>query len=100
METITPCGVLQIGSTLLGQHLQRAIKIHKGTRKFISQSSRSYDERCVERAFGILEAQFAMVLRGPARLWNKDTLWHLMIATMIMHTMIFKDKRGEDDHEA
>jgi hypothetical protein len=32
----------------------------------------------VERAFGILQAQFAIV-RGPARFWDQECLWHNMI---------------------
>lgn len=89
-----------MGSTFLGNICEELSKSTREQQNSFHNSSRSYEERCEERAFGILEAQFAMVLRGPARLWNKDTLWHLMTATMIMHTMIIKDKRGKDDHEA
>jgi hypothetical protein len=52
----------------------------------------------VERAFGILQAQFAIV-RGPARFWDQECLWYIMTACVIMHNMIIEDDRGKDvDH--
>ncbi|XP_010229580.1 uncharacterized protein LOC100827624 [Brachypodium distachyon] len=49
----------------------------------------------VERAFGVLQARFVMV-RGPARWWDKKTLWYIMTACVILHNMIIDDERGED----
>ena len=49
----------------------------------------------VERAFGILQAQFAIV-RGPARFWDQDILWYIMNACVIMHNMIIKNEHGQD----
>ncbi|XP_024315894.1 uncharacterized protein LOC100825708 [Brachypodium distachyon] len=49
----------------------------------------------VERAFGVLQARFAMV-RGPARWWDKETIWYIMTACVILHNMIIDDERGED----
>jgi hypothetical protein len=49
----------------------------------------------VERAFGILQARFAMV-RGPTRFWDKDTLWYIMTATVIMHNVIIENERDEE----
>jgi hypothetical protein len=49
----------------------------------------------VERAFGILQAQFAIV-RGPARFWNQNMLWYIMQACVIMHNMIIEDERGKN----
>jgi hypothetical protein len=49
----------------------------------------------VERAFGILQAQFAIV-RGPARFWDQVCLWYIMNACIIMHNMIIEDDRGKD----
>jgi len=52
----------------------------------------------VERAFGVLQAQFAIV-RGPARMWDKATLRQIMTACVIMHNMIIEDERSEDEDE-
>ncbi|XP_066165931.1 uncharacterized protein [Oryza sativa Japonica Group] len=49
----------------------------------------------VERAFGVLQARFAMV-RGPARFWDTETLWYIMTACVIMHNMIIDNERDED----
>jgi hypothetical protein len=49
----------------------------------------------VEREFRILQAQFAIV-SGPARFWDREVLWYIMNACVIMHNMIIEDKRGED----
>ncbi|TVU00576.1 hypothetical protein EJB05_53987, partial [Eragrostis curvula] len=49
----------------------------------------------VERAFGVLQARWAIV-RGPARFWDQQTLLYIMIACIIMHNMILEDERGQD----
>jgi hypothetical protein len=49
----------------------------------------------VERAFGILQAQFAIV-RGPARFWDQNILWYIMYACVIMHYMLIENERGQD----
>jgi hypothetical protein len=52
----------------------------------------------VERAFGVLQSRFAIV-RGPARLWDEDTLHDIMMACIIMHNMIIEDEREEYGEE-
>ena len=47
----------------------------------------------IERAFGILQARFAIV-RGPARFWDKKTLQDIMTCCVILHNMILEDERG------
>ncbi|XP_020271530.1 uncharacterized protein LOC109846695 [Asparagus officinalis] len=45
----------------------------------------------VERAFGVLQSQFAIVA-GSARFWKKHVLHDIMIACIIMHNMIIEDE--------
>jgi hypothetical protein len=52
----------------------------------------------VERAFGILQAQFAIV-RWAARFWDQECLWYIMNACVIVHNMIIEDDREKKiDH--
>ncbi|XP_040374565.1 uncharacterized protein LOC112198736 [Rosa chinensis] len=50
----------------------------------------------VERAFGILQARFAIV-RGPARGWDREDLSYIMMTCIILHNMIVDDEREEDE---
>ena len=47
----------------------------------------------IERAFGVLQARFAIV-HGPARFWDKKTLMNIMKCCVILHNMILEDERG------
>jgi hypothetical protein len=47
----------------------------------------------IERAFGVLQAKFAIV-RGPARFWDKETVINIMTCCVILHNMIIEDERG------
>jgi len=46
----------------------------------------------VERAFGVFQAQFAIV-RGPARLYQSELLKDILMACIILHNMIVEDER-------
>ena len=54
----------------------------------------------VERAFGVLQARFAVV-RGPTKLWKSEDIANVMKACTILHNMIVQDERGVEglDHE-
>ena len=45
----------------------------------------------VERAFGVLQARFAIV-RGLASFWDEETLAYIMKACIIMHNMVIEDE--------
>jgi hypothetical protein len=47
----------------------------------------------VERAFGVLQSRFAMV-RRPCRMWDKEIIWYIMTAAVILHKMIIENERG------
>ncbi|XP_042458468.1 uncharacterized protein LOC122042417 [Zingiber officinale] len=50
----------------------------------------------VEQAFGVLQAQWAIV-RGPARYWYRKKLKHIMLACIILHNIIVEDEGGLSD---
>ena len=36
-------------------------------------------------------------MRGPARMWDKEDLWYIMQACVVLHNMIIEDERDEED---
>ncbi|XP_020159354.1 protein ALP1-like isoform X3 [Aegilops tauschii subsp. strangulata] len=48
----------------------------------------------VERAFGVLQARWSILLR-PARLYDRGDLHHIMLACIILHNMIVEDEKEE-----
>uniref|UniRef100_A0A0D3E0Y1 Nuclease HARBI1 n=1 Tax=Brassica oleracea var. oleracea TaxID=109376 RepID=A0A0D3E0Y1_BRAOL len=51
----------------------------------------------VERAFGVLQARFAIV-KNPALFWDKAKIGKIMRACILLHNMIVKDKRDGYTH--
>jgi hypothetical protein len=50
-------------------------------------------QKDIERAFGVLQARFAIV-RGLAQFWDMDTLKYIMTTRAILHNMIIEGERG------
>ena len=67
----------------------------KGKKESDFHSAQAAARKDVERAFGILQAQFAIV-RGPSKFWDQEILWYIMTACIIMHNMIIENERGHD----
>lgn len=65
----------------------------QGNKRIHFTKAQAAARKHVERAFGILQSQFAIV-RGPARYWDQKTLWYIMNACVIMHNMIVEDEHG------
>ena len=70
--------------------------------EYFSTKQEAY-RKDVERAFGILQARFA-IIRQPTRGWDRDSLSTTMLACIILHNMIVEDERddyynGESDDD-
>ncbi|KAF5472220.1 hypothetical protein F2P56_008957 [Juglans regia] len=52
----------------------------------------------VKRAFGVLQARFA-IIRGPARFFHIETLNDIMMACVILHNMIIEEERANNEEE-
>ncbi len=48
-------------------------------------------QKDVERAFGVLQAQWAIV-QNPCRLWDMFTIYDIMLACVIMHNFVIEDE--------
>ncbi|XP_020415583.1 uncharacterized protein LOC109948082 [Prunus persica] len=67
-------------------------------KRLFAQKQEAY-RKDVERAFGILQAQWAIV-RGPARMWRKEQLHSIMMTSIILHNMIVEDEYEDLDAES
>lgn len=49
----------------------------------------------VERAFGVLQARFA-IAQNPSRMWHMSHISDILMACVILHNMIMEDEQDED----
>ncbi|XP_062224485.1 uncharacterized protein LOC133923034 [Phragmites australis] len=71
----------------------KAIPAPRGNKSIHFSAMQAALRKDVERAFGVLQARFAIV-HGPARVWDQSTLYNIMTAYVIMHNMVIEDERG------
>ena len=74
----------------------KTIPSPKGNNQIHFAKSQESARKDVERAFGVLQARFAIV-RGPARLWKLEVLKDIMKACIILHNMIVEDERNANE---
>ncbi|XP_048435371.1 uncharacterized protein LOC103944459 [Pyrus x bretschneideri] len=67
-------------------------------KKLFSQRQESY-RKDVEKAFGILQAQWT-IIRGPAQFWQSKDLHSIMMTYIILHNMIVEDKYIEIEEDS
>ena len=77
------------------QTFVKPLKKSEGKKNLDSRNARAAARKDVERAFGILQSQFAIV-RGPARFWDQKILRYIMNACVIMHNMIIENEQGQN----
>ncbi|XP_020260028.1 uncharacterized protein LOC109836529 [Asparagus officinalis] len=70
----------------------QSIQMPQGNKQQFFAKQQESCRKDVERAFGVLQARFAIV-RQPARMWDLDVLGKIMRACIILHNMIVEDER-------
>ncbi|KAM7494412.1 hypothetical protein LguiB_029021 [Lonicera macranthoides] len=73
----------------------KSMKTPNSEKEKVFSAAQESVRKDVERAFGILQARFA-IIRQPGRLWNEATLSAVMQACIILHNMIIDDERRID----
>ncbi|XP_062217797.1 uncharacterized protein LOC133918041 [Phragmites australis] len=71
----------------------KAIPSPRGNKSIHFSAMQASVRKDVERAFGVLQSRFA-IARGPARVWDQNTLHNIMTACIIIHNMIIEDEHG------
>ncbi|XP_052203949.1 uncharacterized protein LOC127809225 [Diospyros lotus] len=69
----------------------KTIPCPQGLKKKHFAKAQESARKDVERAFGVLQARFAIVC-GPVRFWDEETLADIMKACIIMHNMVIEDE--------
>ncbi|XP_056865852.1 uncharacterized protein LOC130511938 [Raphanus sativus] len=75
----------------------QSIRLPQGQKQSLFATTQESVRKDVERAFGVLQARFAIV-RNPSKLWDKNKIGNIMKACIILHNMIVEDERGSYLH--
>ncbi|XP_020887609.1 uncharacterized protein LOC110230057 [Arabidopsis lyrata subsp. lyrata] len=70
----------------------QSISLPQTEKAFLFATHQEACRKDVERAFGVLQARFAIV-KNPALLWDKVKIGNIMRACIILHNMIVEDER-------
>uniref|UniRef100_A0A0D3CTU3 DDE Tnp4 domain-containing protein n=1 Tax=Brassica oleracea var. oleracea TaxID=109376 RepID=A0A0D3CTU3_BRAOL len=70
----------------------QSIPIPQGPKAVLFTQHQEAVRKDVERAFGVLQARFAIV-KNPALFWDKVKIGKIMRACIILHNMIVEDER-------
>ncbi|KAL1209355.1 Protein ALP1-like [Cardamine amara subsp. amara] len=70
----------------------QSISLPQGLKASLFATYQEAARKDVERAFGVLQARFAIV-KNPALLWDKLKIGKIMRACIILHNMIVEDER-------
>ncbi|CAN7000722.1 unnamed protein product, partial [Brassica rapa subsp. trilocularis] len=70
----------------------QSIRLPQGPKHCLFAKRQEFVRKDVERAFGVLQARFAVV-RNPSNLWDKNKLGNIMRACIILHNMIVENER-------
>lgn len=66
----------------------------KGNKKSHFAICQEFARKDVERAFGVLQIRF-VIASGPAEYGQPQTLWQIMTACVILHSIIIEDERED-----
>ncbi|XP_048608167.1 uncharacterized protein LOC106410473 [Brassica napus] len=72
----------------------QSISLLQGDKAELFAKHQESTRKDVERAFGVLQARFAIV-KNPGRLWDKEKLGKIMRCCIILHNMIVENERGK-----
>ncbi|XP_023633686.1 uncharacterized protein LOC111829242 [Capsella rubella] len=70
----------------------QSIPLPQGDKPSLFATCQEACRKDVERAFGVLQARFAIV-KTPALIWDKEKIGNIMRACIILHNMIVEDER-------
>ncbi|XP_048621605.1 putative nuclease HARBI1 isoform X1 [Brassica napus] len=70
----------------------QSIRLPQGPKNCLFAKKQEAVRKDVERAFGVLQARFAVV-RNPSNLWDKNKIGNIIKTCIILHNMIVEDER-------